>query len=287
MNIINIKETLKLLSVLPLKKKKWDDVLYVAIISTGRTGTRFLSSLINRHTSDCYSLHEPFGIRTKNLAIKYHKGEINKQIASKQITRQRVAILRNLYILGKNTFVESDGNLTYLLPVIRSNFSKYKIIHVIRDGKDVVRSFCSRTVNLNGHIVQKYALKQYWPFVPMDVGVELDTNRWRELSLIGKGAWSWNYLNKYILEEEAQDENILSVRFEDIFNAGDDFSCLKSIFSFIGTKCLANDKELKAAMKVKINRTKKFLVPPFEDWSEDDQKLFFEFTTDINHIFGY
>jgi hypothetical protein len=251
---------------------EWKDITFVIVVSTGRTGTKFFEKFFNASTVNCQAYHEPYNSTIK-LSIDYLKKNISEQKAIQLFLNHRKQLLTKVKKSGKNVLVESESNLVYLLPLIKKYIPNYKIIHVIRDPKDYVRSFASRTVDIKGQIHRKYDYDKFWKLLPGEIADPVQA-AWKDMSVVGKGAWQWTHINSYIRKEIIDDPNSITVKFEDVFNQDNPQKGLKVILEFLDATIKLNNENPFEILTQKKNRTHQFLIEDFSKWNQSQKEAF-------------
>ena len=172
------------------------------IVSTGRTGTQWLAGLLCQ-CPDTFVEHEP--VPVEQLA---HKAAVcNEAISDKYIEKFR---LKEIYSrVSKERpdiriYGEVNGALRRHIVPIRKYIPSVKLIHLVRDGRDVVRSVVSRGTFSGAHPV-------YYDFRPPIV--DEYSERWEKLSEFEKACWLWQWENRYMrqhINQRARIEDITS-----------------------------------------------------------------------------
>lgn len=234
------------------------------ITSTGRTGTGFFVHLFNNHVQNSWSLHEP------KPAFRRRAGRLIKEgVKTGDITYFKVPRIYRGMTASKEVYVECNYHLASAMDVVRGAFPETKIIHIIRDGRDIVTSWLNRNRYItNDHIT------------PMEVGDADAATKWEKWTPLQKLAWHWKVINL-----NAQKHNPdLFIKFEDIFS--DDHSHLLNVLDTIGG--LQYDKEVVTnALKTKQNYTKKAFFPEYDEWPEYWKEQFWEIAGETMDHFGY
>jgi hypothetical protein len=170
------------------------------IVSTGRTGTKWLVELLNLCTNALVE-HEPVPMET--IAHKAAMGSMT--VADKYIKQFR---LKEIYLrVAKKhpdlkIYGEVNGILRRHLVPILTYIPRVKMIHLVRNGKDVVRSIMSRGTYSGKHPV-------YHDFRPPIV--DRFSERWERLSEFEKTCWVWQWENRFMRQHID-----LRARIEDI-----------------------------------------------------------------------
>ncbi len=259
-----------------LRKADRAPVKLVFIVSTGRTGTKFLARFFNRYNG-VWALHEPkpdFLIE----GIRYAAGKISTDKASAVICRNRRAIRREALRRGANIYIESNNRLFSLLKPLRKSFSGVRIIHIVRDGRDYVRSGMSR---------RWYKKKDRTPrlkaiMFPADPYYK----SWNEMSRFEKITWRWQKKDGFIYDDIKAIPDSLTVKFEDIFEDRN-FSGLKKIAEYTGLDKEYTESLIAELIDNKVNSTGKYAIKDWHHWNDTKKEKFY--TVAGNHMkrYGY
>lgn len=173
------------------------------ILSTGRTGTMWLANLLNKAEEACV-MHEP--VTGEQLAnVKAFK---DSSFARKYLMnfRLREMALR-CKIVQPSIYGEVNPALKYFASTFRGFFPDMKIVHVIRDGRDFVRSVMSR---------DSFTDRDNRNYVPPQKFIPATT--WNSMGRFEKICWVWSYENEYLRKHSD-----ITVKFEDIISDYDIF----------------------------------------------------------------
>lgn len=234
------------------------------ITSTGRTGTGFFVHLFNNHVKNSWSLHEP------KPAFRSRAGRLIKEgVKPFDVTYFKIPRLFRGMTAEKEVYVECNYHLASAMDVVRGAFPESQIIHIIRDGRDIVTSWLNRNRYIdNDHIT---------PFETGDLDAQKKWDKWTPLQ---KLAWHWCVINRNA-EKSNPD---LFIKFEDIFS--DDNSHLLKVLDTIGGLDYDKD-EVTKALSTKQNYTKKAFFPEYDEWPDYWKKQFWEIAGDTMKHFGY
>jgi hypothetical protein len=264
----------------------WVDSEYVVFVSTGRTGTKFLADYFSQYTTNILSLHEPCE-ETLPLGVNFYKKKVSLSKAVSIFKKSRYGIQHRLFRENKSILVESDGNLRYLLPVVKEVSPDVKIIYIIRNPYDYVRSFASRSMNRDGINIPRYSLDENWHVLPHEVNDKRVASQWGTLDIIQKGAWNWNFQNKLIINQLGIFNNTLVMRFEDLFDPDNDYQGFSDIVNFIDSGINFNIENIKAPLREKKNESRQFLVADNEQWKDSQRSFLVEVAGDLMREFKY
>ncbi|MBE9117842.1 sulfotransferase [Lusitaniella coriacea LEGE 07157] len=250
----------KLLRYGLLGKQNWGAIDKVFIVSTGRTGTKFFAKFFSFFPSTL-SLHEPNPSCLK-LAVDYAQELVSYDTAVKTIEENRRVLGRSAKRLDAKLYIESNNRFFSLLKPLREVFPDAKIVYIVRDGRDYVRSGMAR-----------------WWYTEEDRGSRLRADmfpsdpyasKWEEMSRFEKIAWRWQKKDGLINKNFQYLDNAIKVTFEDIFKSPDRKG-LFEITRFIGipdSEVQYHLDESKIGDK-KVNTNRKEVIPKWQNWSDE------------------
>ena len=252
------------------------------VIGHGRSGTKFLSELLNS-AENALVQHE-----NDIEDIKYfHLGMVKQynNVVSNNLAKRFSKVFESLPENIK-TYGEVNSLLRYNIDWLKENLNPL-MLHLVRDGRDVVRSMYSRKVYLEQY--------RYIPAYPQDD--DPFSLVWHKISRFEKLCWYWNHTNLYI-----KDKIHNYIRFEDILLDYDLLS--KKILmpmeirltkekwqKFINQPINATSKlPVKYFLKRMLPHYKQRKIENISHWKEWDRELterFWEICGDTMREFGY
>lgn len=234
------------------------------ITSTGRTGTTFFTTLFNECVENAWSLHEPkpaFRRRARQLMGRDHT------IFEKYYFK--LPRLRRHKQRTEEWYVETNYHLATCFPFLRAVFPETVIIHIIRDGREVVSSWLNKFRHLRRE-----------DLTPQQAGDSEAMEKWEKWNPLQKLSWYWKTVNDYAHEKEPD----LWIRFEDIF--GHDNSAVYRVldqFDNIGYDA----GKVSELLRKKVNKTKIPFFPEYNDWPSMWKKQFREIAGGAMQKYGY
>ena len=252
------------------------------IVGHGRSGTMFLSRLLNS-AERVVVKHEDYD----DDIVYFHLGMTNnyQNIIAHQLAGRFKKIFDGLpddiVVYG-----EVNSLLRYNIEWIKQNLNPI-LLHLIRDGRDVVRSMYSRGVYL-------YQTR-YIPAYPDDS--DPYSHKWHKMDRFEKLCWYWNQSNVYLKKRIDG-----FIRFEDILT---DYDLLdKKILTPVNIQL--TEERWKTMIEQPVNythisRTKNFLkkilpnyrtvevetIPHWKEWDSEMTHKFWEICGDTMREFGY
>ncbi|PSR03736.1 MAG: hypothetical protein BRD50_05300 [Bacteroidetes bacterium SW_11_45_7] len=234
------------------------------IVSTGRTGTDFFTSLFNDHISNTWSLHEPkpaFRARSYQLVGRSHT------IFEKYYFK--IPRKRRHKDHPEKWYIETNYHLFAAMPLIRDAFADSFIIHIVRDGREVVTSWLNKYRYItNDHIT------------PYDIPGDPAQHYWNKWNPLQKLSWYWRTVNE-IVETQQPD---LWLHFEKIFqNHQDDLAELLKRMEGIDYDW----EQVRAIASRKVNKTQQPFFPHYVEWPLHWQDQFLAIAGDTMERYGY
>ena len=255
----------------------WKNINKYFIISTGRTGTKFLAKFFNE-IGKSIAVHEPNPDFLK-LAINYAQKKVNKEKTKEKLDLYRRPLARKIKRSPFNTYIESNNRLFSLIEPLTDVFENFKIIHIVRDGRDYVRSGMSRD----------------W-YTPNDDELRLKSsmfpddpyfNVWNKMNRFEKICWRWQKKDNFIYEDLKTVENSIRIKFRDIFNSKDHNGLFK-IADYIGISKTETSKMIDEMINKKVNNNKQYEIPRWPEWSKNKRKKFNQIAgKHMNKYFDY
>ena len=171
--------------------------------------------------------------------------------------------------MDEDWYIENNFQLFAAMGLLRRAFPESKIAHVVRDGRHVVRSYLNRG---------RYITSDH--ITAMDVRGDRHATDWAGWSPIQKNAWFWATVNRHAREQGAD----VTIRFEDLFNGTTE--CLEGLLTDLGAPDLDRERAV-TMMDRPVNTNREEEWPPFEEWSPEQQKEFFDIAGDEMAHWGY
>lgn len=210
------------------------------IIALGRSGTTFLSHLLNK-CSDTLVYHEPFKLDVK----MYRECFRDPHKSHKYISTIRKEFIEKESSKSLN-YGEVNSHLRRHVDALKEEFPNAKFIHLVRNGMDVVRSIYSR---------KTFTSKDTNRFVVKPRG------NWKKQNRLEKICWYWKIENKFISKRIDH-----FVRFEDLISDYNYFK--KNVLDFLGLEL--SKKIWNKYRSSKINKTNHYKLK----WSPRSLKSF-------------
>lgn len=235
------------------------------ILAIGRSGTEFLASLLNQ-ADGCLVYHEP----VREDFYQYQRAFHNRREAIRYIEKYRK---KEIYIRGSKYKAHTYGEVNSLLrrhtEGLQKAFPNATFIHLVRDGRDVVRSMMARnTMTPSDRNTSEIYPAEWDPF----------SQRWGDASRFEKLCWYWKTENEYL------DSYIDGkVRLEDVSNSYESF--YRQILRPLGLSL--PEGTWRSLASIPKNRTKNYVFPHWTEWSSSKRQAFYEICASEMEKYGY
>lgn len=222
------------------------------ILGFGRSGTAFMAALLDQ-VEGASVFHEPV------LEDFYAHARAHYDIGAAEQYLQgfrRKEIYLRMRGLPSGIYGETNGHLRCHAGAIPKTFPGAVLLHLVRDGRDVVRSHMSRRT-------------MTWrnPFSMSMHPVKPDPwfEQWAGMDRFARICWYWREENVRLRQTIGR-----TVRFEQILVSYEYFRA--NVLEPCGLKL--DESAWRAAVAVPRNTTRTFQMPKWEDWSARQQDAF-------------
>ena len=235
------------------------------IFSLGRSGTQFLARMLNNDMAAAV-LHEP----AKRDVLEYNKSFSEGYNYSAYIKGFRKKFIQ-YNVANKNIHIYGEVN-SYLrrhASTIMECIPGARCLFLIRDGRDVVRSMMSRDIFSDNWLYNSITPAQDDPYY----------SKWSEWGPFEKSCWLWASENALLYNQFGE-----AFKFEKIIS---DYSYFKAnvigpIQVAISESTWANEIRVKSE-----NRTLQYKIDPYETWSKEWKRIFWEICGKMMETHGY
>lgn len=277
----------------------------ILITSLGRTGTEFFARFFAEILPDSTSIHEPdifqnTGVGNKwlhyvhqvrragiwrmvflkalgkwtlvKLSDERFLGKFSREQAVRELNAQRLGFIQKM---PGSVYVEANIGYYGLLDVTPHVFRQHKIIYVVRDGRDWIKSHMNWGEFYGKKGVRKL-ISHNWPeasSLPNDPYAD----KWHMLSKFEKLCWAWTRLNEYALKSIKHNPHARIFRFEDIFLGNARYQVLNKLVAFATSQPDIDLDQIGSTegwLERKVHQSEEGF-PSWDDWTQE-QKYQFE-----------
>ncbi len=231
------------------------DARCVFVLSTGRTGTRTLSLLLEL-CPQVAAFHEP---RPKLIELSFaamrdvwqRRGDYGQQF-----WEAKAQAITEADRDGR-IYAETSNRFTYLAPALADVLPRAKFIHLHRHPAEVVRSGMRRGWYVN-HPGDRHRLRP----APED----LFHKQWNDLDAFSKCCWYWHAVNQVAIRfvEALAPQRSFQLRFDHLISP--DAADRLPLWDFLEVDA-PSSSAVEATIQQRANRQRFGHFPPVADWS--------------------
>jgi len=185
------------------------DLRYV--LSAGRTGTVYLSNMMNRHLKGVTAAHEPDVSRYQMMA-----GNIRNEwgIGADALRKWFNAVRSKRLAQSQREYVEINPMLCPITDLLPMSGHSLRIVHLVRDPASWAASILAFRASVRFRsVIDLVPFATPYP-VPRPSG-------WTSLSQTERALWRWRWCNSRIADLKAAATAYAVVRYEDVFSANE------------------------------------------------------------------
>lgn len=203
------KETVRRL----LGRTAWRGARCCFVLSTGRTGSQTLTSLLNL-SDEVRAFHEPAPQLLAETREAFESVQLQPERFKKIFADAKSADIGISRIRGK-LYAETSNRLTFLAPVIAELLPRAKFIYLHRQPAEVVRSGMRR---------RWYDNHPWDPYRIAPRQTDAAFSQWAEWDCFAKTCWYWTAINDFSLEfmKQISPERRMALPFDELMDADSD-----------------------------------------------------------------
>lgn len=202
----------------------------VFILSTGRTGTVYISDILTQ-LDDVHSVHEPKPSRVLNAwTTAFLMGAVSVPAMASVLGVARQKSLKN--IQGKRIYVESNNFIAGFADALPHVFDNETVIHIVRDPRDFITSLTNRGDDKG---IRRWFNRYvpFWAYVPKGSSK-------KQLNALTRATHRWVAINHYLSDYGTRNPDSYHLfMFEAVFAKKQPSAALKKLFKACGLT--AND----------------------------------------------
>ncbi|MGR9074046.1 MAG: sulfotransferase [Gammaproteobacteria bacterium] len=236
------------------------------IFASNRSGTKFLADFLNSALADGIVQHEA----KADDYWSHPKARQNEAEADRYIrTFRRPEIYLRVAKTGTMIYGEVNPFLRRHVKAIQAFMPEAKCIHMTRDGRDVVRSLMTR-LYLGPKDPTNILIR------PIDGDPYLE--KWDDMDRFARICWIWSDDNRYLRKHCPH-----RIQFEKIRS---DYAYFKKeVLDYLGISI--SEDVWKAFVAKPRNHTPEFTFPRWEQWSDDQKRIFSDICGEEMRLNGY
>ncbi len=174
------------------------------------------------------------------------------------------AISPNLRNCSQEIYIDSNNQLYAFLPLKPDLYPGLRLIHLVRDPREYVRSH----LNWARHRLKSFVANYLTPFWQPNAWLlnQMSFGRWLQLSRFERYCWIWEFKNRFIHQMETSDIPYLRIRFEDFFESSEPLASLNQMLSFLDIDPVSGQED---RFQRPINPAKGRSFPRWPEWSSE------------------
>ena len=257
-------------------------IQYGFIISTGRTGTKFFKHYLDT-LPDTTAFHEPTP-DLLDIGINLARGKITPKDARRYISASRSLQLLITNSLQSKHYVESNNRLFSLIPILPDIFPSCRILHIVRDGRDVVRSCMNRKYYTSADGFFRNGMR----IQAVDFPDDPYAAKWSNMTPFEKTCWWWTKKDRTIYDAVLNNPNSITLKFEDLFDATTCCTSLDLLLQHLRIPYTPSDLDRYSEwLTKKINAQKTHSFPHWDEWTDEHKQQFQAICGEHMALYGY
>lgn len=244
------------------------------ILSSGRTGTRFLAEFFTANFPGVLARHEPppsYHLRVLSNASL--AGIAPRSLLASALRLSRTSLLRR----PPDLYIESNPFLFGFVDVLNALSEQPIVFHIVRDPRQYVRS----AINSGSSGGMKRLASTLIPFWFPDVRRLLKLQR--EITPVGIFAGQWALVNRFLTEHGSRQPNYHLLKFEDIFDAEN--SGLRRMCLLLGLDYPGAAAAMSGSEKVNVGRFNQ--IGQWQEWTPEQRQELLDVCGAMRREYGY
>ena len=222
------------------------------VLAMGRSGTCFLAHLLDR-AEGAHVIHEPVGEDFIAYQHAFHDADAAHRYV--RCFRKKEIYLRERP-LEIETYGEVNSSLRRHARALAGAFPNAALLHLVRDGRDVVRSMSARRTmtpeDKNTRTIRPHPDDRW-------------ASQWEHMDRFARLCWYWQVDNAYLRQNIGR-----TVQFEALLSSYD-YLC-EHLLEPVGLQLPPSVWE--EAVNRPRNVTKEHAMPPWEQWTPAQKRTF-------------
>ncbi len=244
------------------------------ILSSGRTGTKFLARYLDANFEGVVARHEPPPSRRLRLASHAHlAGRLDRARLASMLRRARADVAS----IDASLYVESNPFLAGFVEVLDAAFDAPVVIHVVRDPREHARSSLNHGTGRGVKGLANHWLPFWYPDVRRVLALD------HEPSWLERAAGVWRIFNDMLSEHGPRYASYRVVRYEDLFDERQ--SGLRAVCEALALAYPEGPVTVSA--EDRINPGRLDVQPHWREWSTRDCRALQAICGPLMGRFGY
>jgi hypothetical protein len=244
------------------------------ILSSGRTGTKFLAEYFDANYEGLIARHEPRPSRSLRLASHAHlAGALSQERLLSLLRRKR---RRHVDPLRAPLYIESNPLLSGFAGVIHQVWENPIVIHVVRDPREHVRSSLNHGTASGLKGFSNRFIPYWYPDISRILGLADEPSR------VGMAAGVWTVMNQR-LRTCSQHPDYHLLHYESVFDRS--YSGLRELCGILGLEY--RDANAPVAPTQRINASRLQVIGPWREWSARDCRELERICQPLMREYGY
>lgn len=174
------------------------------------------------------------------------------------------AVAPRLQACSKKTYIDSNNQIYALVTLIPEIYPGLRVIHLVRDPRDYVRSH----INWSRHRLKSFIANYLIPFWQPNGWLlnEMSVSKWLRLTQLERYSWIWDYKNRMIGQMEDSETPYLRIKFEDFFGNAYPLPYFNELLEFLDLNRVSG---IEAFFQDPVNPTKGKSFPVWDAWSQE------------------
>jgi hypothetical protein len=247
---------------------------FAFILSSGRTGTKFLAEFFNANTPDVLARHEPppsYPLRMLSNAYAAGKASRWMMVSALRLTRP---VLRGFH---GQLYIESNPFLYGFADVLPEVAGTPIIIHIVRDPRTYVPSAINHGGGSGLKALASSLIPFWFPPIRRVPGVS------SRPTPVETFAGEWTLVNQFLGEHAGRQAGYHLFKFEDIFDSTN--SGLRQICQVFGLEYPGSAAPISALEKINPGRLN--VIGKWETWTDNQCRALDRICGRLMREYGY
>ena len=260
----------------------------VFIVSAGRSGSQMLARMLAVHPAIC-ALHEPLPPLNAEAYLAWsHRKPWRFGSVTTAVKKKRRHLVDEIASANGLIYVESSHFASHLIAQLDEIFGA-KFVHLVRDGRDFVRSGMARDDWYGAISLKERLASPIRRRLLVEVGNSYLDHRLRPprgcRTRFERLAWLWAEINRSILSHLAPvpPERQMRIKVEEM-----DQGAIENLLGFVGAQ--SDGQAIAQMMRVanaRPNATAQHAVPSWNTWRAEELQAFDSWAAEIMLALGY